>query len=101
MAELWEAINALNKATLTKSYESGILSKEAYEKISAMYEYYIPLRGFDEETSAEAYAYLQERKGAFNAPIRTAKGRKSKADDPIAQMLSSEGLFGLFLNRLR
>lgn len=88
VAELWEAINALNKATLTKSYESGILSKEAYEKISAMYEYYIPLRGFDEETSAEAYAYLQERKGAFNAPIKTAKGRKSKADDPIAQMVS-------------
>ena len=49
-----------------------------------MYEYYIPLRGFDEATSDEIYTYLNGRDGVFNAPIRTARGRVSKADDPLA-----------------
>ena len=53
-----------------------------------MYKHYIPLRGFDDKTSDEAYAYLQDKHSAFNAPIKTAKGRKSKADDPFANMES-------------
>jgi hypothetical protein len=53
-----------------------------------MYQFYIPLRGFDEETSREAYAYLSHGQSAFNAPIKTAKGRSSKADDPFANMQS-------------
>ena len=53
-----------------------------------MYDYYIPLRGFDEKTGEEAYAYLNSKNSAFNAPIKTAKGRKSKADDPFAYLQS-------------
>ena len=56
--------------------------------LRSMYEYYIPLRGFDEKTSEEAYAYLNSKNSAFNAPIKTAKGRKSKADDPFAYLQS-------------
>ena len=83
---LWAMINAVTKATLQKTYESGIISKVVYDDISNMYKNYIPLRGFDETTSEEAYAYLSDTNGAFNAPIKTAKGRTSKADDPFANM---------------
>ena len=44
------------------------------------------MRGFDQTTSADAYAYLTHNDSAFNAPIKTAKGRSSKADNPIAYM---------------
>lgn len=87
-ADLWEKVNAVSKATLQKSYESGMMDKKTFDKISAMYEFYIPLRGFDEKTSAEAYAYLSHKQSAFNAPIKTAQGRKSKADDPFANLES-------------
>lgn len=83
---LWDKVNAVTKATLQKTYECGIISKATYDDISDMYEHYIPLRGFDEKTSDEAYAYLSDKHSAFNAPIKTAKGRKSKADDPFANM---------------
>ncbi len=83
-AALWEKTNASTKATLSKMYESGLLDKKTYEQIRAMYKYYIPLRGWDEKTSDEAYGYLRSKDGAFNAPIRTAKGRSSKADNPLA-----------------
>ena len=85
---LWDKVNAVNAAILSKSYECGMMDKETYEKISDMYKYYIPLRGFDETTSEEAYAYLLHQNSAFNAPIKVAKGRSSKADDPFANMQS-------------
>lgn len=85
---LWERTNAVSDATLSKLYESGMMSKETYDNIRSMYDYYIPLRGFDEKTGEEAYAYLNSKNSAFNAPIKTAKGRKSKADDPFAYLQS-------------
>lgn len=85
---LWDKVNAVNAAILSKSYECGMMDKDTYEKISDMYKYYIPLRGFDETTSEEAYAYLLHQNSAFNAPIKVAKGRSSKADDPFANMQS-------------
>lgn len=83
---LWDKVNAVTKATLQKTYESGLINKATYDDISGMYENYIPLRGFDDKTSDEAYAYLTDKHSAFNAPIKTAKGRKSKADGPFANM---------------
>ena len=84
--ELWKRVNEVNGNTLRKLYESGMLTKEAYNDISSMYTNYIPMRGFDQTTSADAYAYLTHGDSAFNAPIKTAKGRSSKADNPIAYM---------------
>ena len=84
--ELWSRVNEVNGNTLRKLYESGLLTKEAYNDISSMYTNYIPMRGFDQTTSADAYAYLTHGDSAFNAPIKTAKGRSSKADNPIAYM---------------
>ena len=86
--KLWKQVNAVTGATLQKAYESGLMSKETFDDINSMYEYYIPLRGFDEKTGEDTYAYLSDKNSAFNAPLKTAKGRKSKADDPFANMES-------------
>lgn len=85
---LWKRTNDVSNAILSKLYETGMMSKDTYDNVRSMYEYYIPLRGFDEKTSDEAYAYLNSKNSAFNAPIKTAKGRKSKADDPLAYLQS-------------
>lgn len=83
---LWRRVNEVSSAILSKLYECGMMSKETYDKISSMYDYYIPLRGFDEKTSDDAYAYLSHKQSAFNAPFKKAEGRKSKADDPFAYL---------------
>lgn len=83
---LWSKVNAVSKAVLSKSYECGMMSKETYDSVRDMYEFYIPLRGFDEKTSSEAYAYLTHKQSLFNAPIKKAEGRRSKADDPFANL---------------
>lgn len=82
---LWDAINKATKATLEKIYLSGIISKETYEKILGMYQYYIPLRGWNETTSEEVYGYLTSKDGPLGGSImKKAEGRSSMADDPIA-----------------
>ena len=86
--ELWDKVRNVNNATLAKDYESGLMNKDTYEYIKSMYKYYVPLRGFDEDTSQDAYAYITQRDSAFNAPIQKTKGRSSKANDIFANMES-------------
>lgn len=82
---LWQAVNNATKATLQKVYYSGIISMETYDKILGMYDYYIPLRGWDETTSEQIYGYLTSNDGPLHGNImKRAGGRSSMADDPIA-----------------
>lgn len=82
---LWEKINDATKSSLRKLYDSGMMSTERYEKIRDMFQYYIPLQGFDEKVAENVYAYMgSDGTLGYGTPIRAAKGRKSKADDPLA-----------------
>ena len=83
---LWDAINTVTQRTLKKSFDTGMISRDTYDDIRSMYQFYIPLRGFDERTSNEEYAYLGGTESVFTSSIKTAKGRRSKADDPLAYM---------------
>ena len=86
--ELWNRVNDISSSILQKSYECGLIDRTTFNDVSSMYKHYIPLRGFDETTSSEAYAYLTHKESAFNAPIKKAMGRKSKADNPLAYLQS-------------
>ena len=50
---LWDKVNAATKETLRKSYESGMMSRDTYDKVGKMFKHYIPLRGWDEQTAEE------------------------------------------------
>ena len=84
--KLWSTKRGVTDATRMKLYDTGLISKETEAKLRDMYKYYIPLRGFADGTSEDHYGYLGESRGSFSPAIKKAKGRKSQADDPIAQM---------------
>ena len=84
--KLWSTKRGVTDATRMKLYDTGLISKETEAKLRDMYKYYIPLRGFADGTSEDHYGYLGESMGSFSPAIKKAKGRKSQADDPIAQM---------------
>ena len=88
VTELWELTNKATDAPLSKQYEGGLMSRETLEHVRNMYGYYIPLRGFDETTSDEAYSYLGDRDRSFSPTLKKAKGRSSKAEDPLAHIAS-------------
>lgn len=92
--DLWDKVNAVSAATLSKAYECGMMSKETYEHTRDMFKYYIPLKGWDSNVAAEEYEYMSNSRGQTGSPrIITAKGRSSIADDPIATLAAASLTF--------
>lgn len=83
---LWKSVRDANAWTLKKRYESGLLTRSEYDKVKGMYEYYIPLRGFDDDTADDIYQYMTNSR--YNLPDRykRTEGRTSKHEDPISVM---------------
>ena len=81
---LWDSIDAATKFSLKKSYESGIMGKETYDHVKDMFEYYIPMRGWEEETAEDVYDYIRQERGTFSATIRKAEGHQHESYDPFA-----------------
>ena len=77
--------------TLEKWLEYGLISQEDFDTYQNQYEYYIPLRGWEE---AEEIDYTSIPSSAFNMASeiinlnRQAKGRVDKAKDPLAYIAS-------------
>lgn len=86
---LWNAVRASTMYAMNKMRRSSLISKETMDDIVNMYSYYVPLRGFDETTSDEVYGYMNNEPKAFNAPIRKAKGRATKADAVLPYIVSA------------
>ena len=84
VSELWDKINAATKETLRKSYNSGLMSKSTYDKVRGMFKYYVPLRGWDCEVASNEYEYMTSNRLMLSPALKTAEGRTSLADDPLA-----------------
>lgn len=87
-AELWKKINAATNKTLRHSYECGMISRQQYNEIKGMFQYYIPLRGFDETTAEDVYSYVRFEGNKFNPAVVKTGGRTSLADDPLAIIMN-------------
>lgn len=82
-ATLWKRINAATKYPLKKAYESGMMSKEAYEHTNGMFRFYVPLRGWEEKKADDEYEYLSSDRSPVNSVLRAARGRRSLPENPI------------------
>lgn len=98
---LWKIIKRMTVFSLKQSYESGLLGKDMYESISKRYEYYVPLRGFTEETAEDYYDYLAADHTPLNSVIKRAEGRKSEADNIFATILNMANSAIVFGNKNR
>jgi site-specific DNA-cytosine methylase len=94
---LWDATNAATKKILRDGYKAGMMSKDTYQYVRDMYSHYIPLRGWDGTTADQVWNYVGGGKGAFNQTLKTAHGRASIADDPIAY-IENMAESGILLN---
>lgn len=81
---LWEKINDATKDTLRTSYITGMLTKDNYEMVRSMFRYYIPLRGWSENTASAVYDYLSDARPKTSSIVKAATGRITISDDPIA-----------------
>lgn len=86
--ELWDKVHKLNAYSLSKSYKSGLISKQTYESTKDMFDYYVPLRGFNKETANDVYDYITESDIPVEQVMKHAKGRTSRATNLIATMMN-------------
>lgn len=80
---LWDRINDATKETLRISYESGMMDRSTYNKVRDMFDYYIPLRGWDENKASDVYSYIG-KENVFSPAVKKTWGRTSKAENPLA-----------------
>lgn len=86
--DLWEAIRAMSGYSLEKQRSSGLTTKKYVDDQLRRYDFFVPLRGWAEPTAEEMYDYLDGQRSELGNPVKTAKGRKSEADNPLGGLLS-------------
>ena len=90
--DLWEKINAATKETLRQQYEANMISKDQYESLRNMFEYYVPLRGFKDNTAEDMYTYYRKPNSTgYTKPILGAEGRKTEAESPFGWIAAMAG----------
>jgi len=92
---LWDRIRDCTDFSLEHAYKYGLLTREEFERLHGtatqprMWQYYVPLRGFNEETAEETFDYsrfLSPSNGG--AVVKEMKGRWTEADNPLANILN-------------
>ena len=93
--ELWNRVRSCTDFSLEHAYKYGLLTREEFERLHGtssrprLWNYYLPLRGFAEETAEDLFDYASYM-GSSDGSAKTlekAKGRWTEADNPLAYIL--------------
>lgn len=84
---LWEKIKKATNKTLDISVKSGLVSKEDADTYKKRFQFYVPLRGFSEETMDQMYD-SNIRINPGSTVNKQAKGRTSRADNPLVSIMA-------------
>ena len=90
LEEMWDAVRAISSYSLVKQSQSGLTNEDYLRDQMRRYRYFVPLRGFAEDTAEEMYDYIDADRtnGGLGSPVKTAKGHQHKSGDPIGNLLN-------------
>ena len=94
VADLWSKINTATRYSLDMEYDGGMLTKENHDHVSGMFDWYVPLRKYDEATAEDMYGYVSENGDAttyIGPALMKAKGRKSLSNVNILAQIGAMG----------
>jgi hypothetical protein len=87
---LWSIINSINKDTITKAFEKGLISRSLYKDLLRRHQYYVPLQGWKSNYAGDIYSYVTN--GFNTEPLQTvikkAEGTKHQARSIIGAMFA-------------
>lgn len=90
--KLWKSINNATKKTLRQQYEANMISQDQYRNLRDMFEFYVPLRGFKDNTAEDMYTYYRRPNSTgYTKPILGAEGRKTEAESPFGWIAAMAG----------
>jgi hypothetical protein len=83
--DLWGKIRKATQFTLDCQKEGGLTSEDMYKKASGMWEYFVPLRGFDMGTAQDEYDYDLNGITLFtDFRVEQTLGRTRRSVSPLA-----------------
>ena len=83
--DLWSKIRKATQFTLDCQKEGGLTSEDMYKKASGMWEYFVPLRGFDMGTAQDEYDYDLNGITLFtDFRVEQTLGRTRRSVSPLA-----------------
>ena len=94
VADFWKKVKAATDYSVNSDYENNIITKETHDGVLGMFDWYVPLRKFDEATAEDVYGYVTEMGDPSNyigTTLMNAKGRKSLSN---VEILAQIGLMG-------
>lgn len=86
--DLWKKIKTATDYLLSKQAEGGLISHSQADMLKKRSNWYVPMRGWNEITTADVYDYVNNwNKTQGRRKEKEAGGRGSEAGDPIAQII--------------
>ena len=92
LANVERRVAAIRDFVFERSVETGLMSQEHADEISASYEHYVPLQGWDDPTQAHPGAVEPHPGGSMKVKgpeFRKAFGRRTIAGDPLATLINN------------
>ena len=92
--DYWDKVKAATQYSIDSDYKNGIISKELHGHVSNMFNWYVPLRKYDEATAEDTYGYITEQgdpKSYIGSTIMRARGHKYLSETNILAQIGAMG----------
>lgn len=92
--DYWEKVKAATQYSIDSDYKNGIISKELHGHVSNMFNWYVPLRKYDEATAEDTYGYITELgdpKSYIGSTIMRARGHKYLSETNVLAQIGAMG----------
>lgn len=92
--DYWNKVKAATQYSIDSDYKNGIISKELRDHVSNMFNWYVPLRKYDEDTAEDTYGYITEQgdpKSYIGSTIMRARGHKYLSETNVLAQIGAMG----------
>ncbi len=92
--DYWDKVKAATQYSIDSDYKNGIISKELHGHLSNMFNWYVPLRKYDEATAEDTYGYITEQgdpKSYIGSTIMRARGHKYLSETNVLAQIGAMG----------
>ena len=92
--DYWDKVKAATQYSIDSDYKNGIISKELHGHVSNMFNWYVPLRKYDEATAEDTYGYITElgdTKNYIGSTIMRARGHKYLSETNVLAQIGAMG----------
>jgi len=92
--DYWDKVKTATQYSIDCDYRNGLISRELYGHVSEMFNWYVPLRKYDEATAEDTYGYITEKgdpKSYIGKTIMRARGHKYLSETNILAQIGAMG----------